>query len=176
MRRLTPLTVAFAAGLLGLLVLAACAARSEEENEERPPIIVRGGSLIFESDAPWFEDATDEWKQDQPQGRPTRVYDVTFEPASCTARSMPEFTVVYDPDDGGPEGERRFTVTRLPRAPGNKGSDGPAVKGAGLARNNGAPKPALTYRGTSSTILRVEGPGGQTVCERPTRVMATPKP
>jgi hypothetical protein len=39
-------------------------------DEERPPIIVKGGSIIFEHEKGWAEAAGDDWKPDHPEGKP----------------------------------------------------------------------------------------------------------
>lgn len=165
------------------------------EDEERPPIIVKGGSLLFESGdskkakkgKPWkTEDVPDaagknekQWKPDHPNGIPASVLKVAFTGGTdearraCTAIYLPEFTVLYDPDGTGPLPPAGYLVTRRAREKG-QGTLAPAIveMTLPLAPSGSADYPALIAAGTNK-IFRIEyvkADGSKGWCDKPTQV------
>lgn len=165
------------------------------EDEERPPIIVKGGSLLFESgDAkkakkgkPWKTEAVPDadgknekqWKPDHPNGLPASVLKVAFTGGTdearraCTALYLPEFTVRYDPDGTGvlPQGE--YLVTRRAREKG-QGTLAPAIVETTLplVTWGSGDYPALMAAGTNKVfrIDYVKADGTKGWCDKPTQV------
>jgi hypothetical protein len=175
-----------AGAVLTVMVFKLLAAQ-DVEDQDRPPIIVRGGSLIFESGdrekniqgRPWFEDDTNaaEWKQFQPRGKPTTGFHLEFPSGACTAPPNPvnSFVVTYDPDGAGSEPEMSFTVRPRPRGENGQGTDGPAVIGGTLDNSNKRPYPWLRQEGTTDTITRVTWNGQSGDCLNPGLFKAHPK-
>ena len=186
----------FCAGLLvigwtvqtaGMKVLA--------EDEDRPPIIVKGGSLLFESGdskkatkgKPWKTEAVPDaagknekqWKPDHPNGIPASVLKVAFTGGTdearraCTAMYLPEFTVLYDPDGTGVVPQAGYLVTRRAREKG-QGTLAPAIveMTLPLAATGSTDYPALMAAGTNKVfrIEYVKADGSKGWCDKPTQV------
>ena len=142
--------VGFIAGtLLGYSITG-----TRDYDEDRPPIIVRGGSLIFQSGdpdsseaeekagKPWKQVGTD-WQPDQDYGKKTSWFSVAIRGGSnsCPALSMTrEVRLVYA-DAGGTE--TTFALRVKPRGP-NK-PNAPAIEGSGLATGGTAANPQLIH-------------------------------
>lgn len=139
-----------AAGLLagGLLGYALAGA----EDEDRPPIIVKGGSLIFESgdvdgDAdektgkPWKQVGSD-WQPDHKEGKKTQWFSVAIRggSGSCPALSMTREVNVFYEVQGT---ETAFRLMIKPRGP-NKGP-APAIVGSGLTQGGTSTNPQLVF-------------------------------
>ena len=143
---------------LGLLVGAGA------EDEDRPPIIVKGGSLIFQSGDP--DGASDEkagkswkqvggdWQPDHDNGKKTNWFSVAIRggSGSCPALSMTrELTVTYEAQGL----ESNFRVTIKPRGP-NKGA-APAIVGSGFTEGGNSNNPQLIFGNTGEgSIKRVQ--------------------
>lgn len=160
------------------------------EDEERPPIIVKGGSLLFESGdskkakkgKPWKKetvagDKTSEhqWKPVHQDAAPANVLKVAFEggTGTCVAAYLPEFTVLYDPDGTGAKPQASYLVTRRARDNG-KGTLAPAIIDAAgaLTSDGSADYPTLKADGTNAFRIQFVTAGGSTVtCSNPTRVL-----
>ena len=172
-----------AAGLIvgGLLVYGALSS-TRADDEERPPIIVRGGSLIFESgDAtstdpaektgkPWTQVGSD-WQPDHGNGNKTKWFSVELRggnPSLCPGLSMTkQLTIVYQASSGG--AETSFVLSTKPRPAGSK-APAPAISGSGLTASNTGQNPTLTY-GTpgQGSIARIQfqGLGANVNCPAP---------
>lgn len=163
----------------GLLVLGAVTLLDHHEDEERPPIIVKNGSLIFESGdsksedpeektgKPWHE-VGNEWQPDHPEGKKVKWFSVGVQgPGGCPALAMTkQVTVTYKNADGT---ETDFVIKMSPRGPG--GTDSPAIAGGTLTANNSIANPTLTY-GTAGqgaiSRVRFQGQGiGNVECPDP---------
>jgi len=153
------------------------------EDEDRPPIIVKNGSLIFQSGKPpddgkpWYEAAPSVWMQVHEKGKPITSYQVVFTGGSgdCSTKFAPMFTVWFDPD--GEEGnaeEISYTVSRRPRTA--HGTDAPSIQGSQTLKvDNAAQDPQLVYgEPGKGRISKVEGPGASWSCAKPSEVQATP--
>ena len=123
-----------------MLGLAACSAfrTSHEDEEDRPPIIVRNGSIIFESGArgrpgkPWkkFQGV---FFQDHPRGKPVTSFQLYFRGGTgdCAPVSGTDFSVVFDDDGNDGTDPKNYTV--IIRAPGTGGGrPGLTLSGAGI--------------------------------------------
>ncbi|HXG72341.1 MAG TPA: hypothetical protein VNJ04_17185 [Gemmatimonadaceae bacterium] len=162
--------------LLGAVVMYSLQEPSADD-EDRPPIIVRGGSLIFESgDAKtsgknWKQKSGTEWKQDHDKGHWVGYFAVSFDaPSTCAPVYTPELTVYFKPD--GPGADTAFQITRQPR--NNNGNDKkqePVVIGQGLVAANSITNPTLTFNQKGS-IARVDykTPGGTGTCATPKEI------
>lgn len=137
----------------GLLAFGAMRYFASAEDEERPPIIVKGGSLIFQSERAWQQVGGD-WQPDQKNGRRTNGFSVSIQGPDTTCpllSTTKELTLTFRDANGT---EREFRISRKPR-PGS-GTDAPAVTGPDLIVDNSASSPTLTY-GThdQGAIIRV---------------------
>lgn len=138
------------------------------EEEERPPILVRGGSLIFQSGDPGDDDP------DYQRGKPWKPVGADWQPDHDEARKLKRFsveivggnlplcpgysrtkeiTITYKPAQGP---DKTFKIT-------SKGKDGdankpqtPTIVGQGLVIDNGPANPTLTFEDASNTITRVQ--------------------
>lgn len=110
----------FTAGavIAGVTVAGVFSAIGSGDTEERPPIIVRGGSIVFESGdknsskptekkgKKWMQAGGDDWQPDQPQGIP--VADLTVAIRGGNQASCP----ALDRIPGDPQGTpAELTVT-----------------------------------------------------------------
>jgi hypothetical protein len=154
----------------GLLAYAALQTMDRAEDEDRPPIIVRGGSIIFQSGdpessdsderpgKPWLQDGAGDWQPDQPSGKKSKWFSIAIRGAvQCPALSMTkEVTVTYTAADNT---ESRFTFTFKER-PTSTRSPAPAIRGTGLTVDNSGANQTLTY-GTAGQgrISRVQFQG-----------------
>jgi hypothetical protein len=174
-------------GLLGLAAGALLvyaigkALQLPDEDEERPPIIVKNGSLIFQSGdegkpgKPWFEDADREWKQFHEAGQPTNVFRLDFTAVgTCQQVHAPEFVIGFDPDGAGSQPEVQFVISGKPRGTGGKGTPGPTVEGMDLDNSNKRPYPRLIYPADSGGVMRVLRKNGTVICENVSQVTAQP--
>lgn len=165
------------------------------EDEERPPIIVKGGSLLFESGdstkakkgKSWKTEAVPDadgknekqWKPDHPNGIPASVLKVAFTGGSdearraCAAMYLPEFTVLYDPDGTGVLPQAGYLVTRRARDKG-QGTLAPAVVETTLPLVpwGSGDYPGLMAAGTHKVfrIEYVKADGTKGWCDKPTQV------
>jgi len=155
------------------------------DDEDRPPIIVRGGSLIFQSEESgtpgkkWAAKVPNkEWISDHDAGKWVSMFEVTFEgPNDCSSAYTPELTVYYKAA-AEKEDIVSFQVLRQPKNQGNNKME-TVISGAGLTEDNNAANPTLTYAGTANEILRVDykrGPSTIASCEAPTKVTIKPIP
>lgn len=162
--------IAYAVGgivLGGLLVYGALRAGRGDEDEDRPPIIVKGGSLIFESgDADssdpgektgkaWVQHNND-WQPNQKKGKKVKWLVVglpTGDQATCPALSMTKDIVVTYTTTAGAASS--FTITRKARPGG--GGPATAISGTGLMQGGTAGNPRLIYdQNGGGTISKVE--------------------
>lgn len=180
----------FVAGavIAGILVGAFSAVISSGDDEERPPIIVRGGSIIFESGdkngkpkekkgKKWTPSGSD-WQPDQGEGIP--VADLTIairggNQSSCpalqrvvgdkTAGEAPVITVTYTDQN---QQDTKFTITtKADKNKPNKWS--PTIVGSGMRlENDTTDNPQLVF-GThgqgSLTRVQFEGQSGNVDCQ-----------
>ena len=172
------LLIGVATGALVGALLVGLVLWEGSDDEDRPPIIVRGGSLIFESgDATkpgksWKEKvAGKDWIADQAKGHHVSTFVVTFDGGSgaCGSVYAPELTVYYKPSSGSPN-TSTFTVARQPD--GKKKYE-TVISGGGLAADNTATYPTLTAAGESKDIVRVDyktGPSTIATCTTPAKV------
>lgn len=147
------------------------------DDEDRPPIIVKNGSLIFESgdDAQnpgydWDEpNAKDEWHPKHAKGKPTRVYQAIFVGGTgngCAPRYTTKAVIYYKGDDETQP--RQYTLDIRQR--GSK--KGPAVVGSGLTADNTGHAKRLTLPVTGK-ITRV-ALDDDLECADPTWIMLRP--
>ena len=173
--------IGWAGPTLAMFVLA--------EDEERPPIIVRGGSLIFESGAagkpgkPWKKETVvrsgkneTQWKPDHPTGIPTGALSVAFTGGTdaagkpCATVSVPEVTITYDPDGTGSRPAGTFLITRRPRAMG-KGTLAPTIVETTIPLSPDAATNTLTAAGSDKTMrFEYVSAGKKGSCDKPTSV------
>ncbi len=178
------LTYAAAGALVGGLLVLGYSALTEDDamDEDRPPIIVKGGSLIFESgDAsssdpdestgkPWVAMGSD-WQPDHPRGKKTKWFSVNLVAADqqqCPALSMTkEITITYQPTSGSAS---TFRITIKGR-PGNS-APAPAVEGSGLTPGGSPDNPQLIFAGAgtiSNVQFQAQG-AGNVNCPTPTSI------
>jgi hypothetical protein len=173
----------FAAGAIaaGLIAGALWTLTTEADDEERPPIIVRGGSLIFEGgDAnssdpaeqkgkPWTQVGSD-WQPDHPHGIPVTKFTLALRGGNaqlCPALERTrDVAVTYKAPDGT---ESTFNITTKPR-PGSGGKPAPTIVGSGLSPSGTSANPQLTF-GISGqgeiTHVRFSGISGNVDCPAP---------
>jgi hypothetical protein len=148
-------------GIVGTALILTAVVR---DDEDRPPMVVKGGSLIFQSgvDAAhpgkrWKKNAnsTTEWQMDHPRGKPTRTFLVMMSGSgSCGPAFVPELSLEYTLSSGG---TARFQVVRRPQnGSGNK--QVPTVIGDGLTENNSGDTPTVTF-GSAGELTRVTANG-----------------
>lgn len=141
------------------------------EDEDRPPIIVRGGSLIFQSGdpedddpvykngKPWVQVGSD-WQPDHREAKALKWFSVQLtasDPTTCPILSMTkEVTIAF--------GDVTFVITSKGR-PGS-GTAAPTIVGSGLQKGGTSQNPQLIYNGSGSiTSVRFRGQGvGNVVC------------
>jgi hypothetical protein len=169
---------AIGGGIVVLLgALAYDALRPADMDEERPPIIVRGGSLIFQSGddtsngKPWIA-VDQDWQPDHVAGNKTRWFTVSLSAGNqqaCPALAMTkEITIRYQPAQGAAV---QFTVTMKGR-PQYPNAPAPTIVGTGLAVGN--PNTQLVHdpngRGKITSVeFRAHGQGPVN-CPEPTSV------
>lgn len=142
MAKETQRRIAFAATVLvlGSLALFGCGrffgGGASFADDDRPPIIVRNGSLTFESGSKkrlgkWrkVDDASKkEWELDDDNGKKTatlHVYFVGGTDSGCVPETAEEVTVYYNNPTGPSTGAKQYTV-KINRSP-KKGKDVPMV-------------------------------------------------
>ena len=148
------------------------------EDEDRPPIIVKGGSLIFQSGDPdgdaeeqagkrWKQVGSD-WQPDHDDGKKTSWFSVAIRggSGSCPTLSMTrELTVTYEAQGL----ETNLRITTKPRGP-NKGP-APAIVGSGLTTGGSSTNPQLIFGNPNEgSIKRVQfnaQGGGSVTCNGP---------
>jgi len=129
----------FTAGALiaGVIVSALLRIQGSGDDEERPPIIVRGGSLIFQSgDAgtlgkSWMPVGSD-WQPDHLKGVPVSMFTVKIQGgggiATCPSMERTrEIAVTYT--EGGQSSVFRLQIKPRPHG---SGKPAPAIVGSGL--------------------------------------------
>jgi hypothetical protein len=170
----------FTAGALaaGLIVGAVSLLTPTAEDEERPPIIVRGGSLIFQDGDPngsgepggvdWIQVGND-YQPNQPNGIRVSKFTVQLRggtPGQCPAvERTREFTVTYKEGENAPVTFRVFTKGR----PGGSGGPAPTVGGTDLQIDQ-ANRKLLSYgQHGKGDITRIQftGIGGNVDCQGP---------
>lgn len=158
-------------------------------DEERPPIIVRGGSLEFQSGdedsnnpthrkgKEWREEIgrPAHWKSDHPKGTPCRAFSVRFpgmhDSTTCPSRSeTQEVTIYYLPTKGN---ETKFTVKLEEES---DGSFVPLIVGDLSPRDKGKQNPRLVHDEAGNGSFRVQfTTGSGTVnCPSPRKVRIRP--
>ncbi|HXG57027.1 MAG TPA: hypothetical protein VNJ03_16735 [Vicinamibacterales bacterium] len=170
------------------------------EDDDRPPIIVRGGSLIFESGdtkkskpgKPWRkETVTDsagqsevQWKPDHEKARSVGLFVVSFENgtdasgATCVSEFLPELTVIYDHDGEAGTPAIRYLISRRPRNNGNGTMAPTVIQTAPLTEDNTSVPdyPTLTLTGTETKIaIEYTRANGQTVVCSADRATVEPR-
>jgi len=146
------------------------------DDEERPPIIVRGGSVTFESSEDLttkpkkWKQVKKDWQPDQKHGIPVASFAVAIDPVtvSCPSSDIThELLVIYTDENNKPS---TFLISTRPRD-GKKGPPAPAiVTDQELTLDNAANHPTLTY-GTAQTgsisEVKFTGIGGPVDCKGP---------
>ena len=170
----------FTAGALiaGLVAAAVFSRILSGDDEERPPIIVRGGSLIFQSgDAgtqgkSWMPVGSD-WQPDHLRGVPVSMFTVRIQGggsiAACPSMERTrEIAVTYA--EGGQSSVFRFQIKPRPHG---SGKPAPAIVGSGLrseAATPGNPQIVFGEHGKGE-ITRVQynalGSTGTVDCQGP---------
>ena len=183
---MTEAQIKFAAGLaIGALLAGTAvfllASREAGDDEDRPPIIVRGGSLLFESDEnaigkPWHVkdkgQNTEQWQPNHAAGKVASWFVIEIEvgqgTGSCPALSMTQGEVTFTrrgqqikmsmaAGHAGPLGHRRRTAT---------------VKGPGLDYDPNNNK-RIVHAGSPDAVENVaftDKNNNQISCNNPTRV------
>jgi hypothetical protein len=166
-------------GLLlgGLILYGILGLFSRAEDEDRPPIIVRGGSIIFQSGDPGSDD-TDErdgrpwakyggdWQPDHPRGKGMKWMSVRVLGSSCPVLSMTRrITLTYRASDGT---ETEFVISPKPRP--MSGTPAPAITGP-LEIGDTGDNPTLVFgtpdEGRISRIRFQAQGSGNVQCEDP---------
>jgi hypothetical protein len=191
--RHTTIRFAYVAAAVVALVLliyaAACSPagqgpgiRGEGEDEERPPIIVKNGSLIFESgDAsstdsdekkgkPWKRTGND-WQPDHQKAKKSKWFAVSITGGSgtaCPAFAMTQEVVIKYKETGG--AESTFYLKAKDRGNGAKA---PTIEGQNLAvQDNTSDNPKLVFGtaggGAMSNVSFTAAAGGDANCTSPT--------
>lgn len=141
------------------------------EDEDRPPIIVKNGSLIFESGdvnsndpeekpgKPWKQVGSD-WQPDHDRGKGAKRLIVAIqggEQSTCPGLSMTKsVTVTYTSAQGVAS---NFEISLKPRR--SKGTNAPAIAGNGLSPGGTAENPQLVFdAGGTGVLTRVRFSGG----------------
>jgi hypothetical protein len=142
-------------------------ARGEGEDEERPPIIVRNGSLIFESgDAasndpeektgkPWKQ-VDGSWQPDHNKGKKTKWFVVTIQggtSGACPGAGMTqEIVITYTKDST----DTKFTIKPKGRNNGGNGPKAPAIETtATLQQGGSSANPQLIFDPVGGAISNV---------------------
>ena len=122
------------------------------DNEDRPPMVVKGGSLIFQSGVnssnpgkTWHNDpnAQSEWQMNHPAGKPTNAFSVMLTGSgSCGPGFVQELTLEYTRSSD--QAVRTFRLVRKAQF-GTSGKMVPTVIGDGLTPTNSGDTPLLTY-------------------------------
>lgn len=141
-------------------------------NEDRPPIIVKGGSLIFQSAKPWRQSSANsrQWQPNHPEGKETNNFQVMFigGSGSCNPLFTSNATVTFKPDDAEAV---TFTLAPEPEMDGGK-SPAPTVEGPDLVqKDETGPAPSLVYD-KSGEITQVVA--GSSTCASPAGVIFRP--
>ena len=171
-----------AAGLIGGALLG-YAVGSRAADDDRPPIIVKGGSLIFQSGdpnsseqeekqgKPWKQVGND-WQPDHDDGKKTTWFSVAISggSGSCPTLSMTrEVRFVYADAQGN---ETTFALRTKPRGP-NK-PNAPAIEGSGLTTGGTSANPQLIYgtagQGTFKRVSFSAQGSGSVLCNEPSSV------
>jgi hypothetical protein len=165
----------FAAGVaLAAVVMRILKKKERIEDQERPPIIVKGGSLIFQSGdpstpggpppVPWMAVGQD-WQPNQPDGVPVTHFIIALLAGGPPQRERTsEIFIDYEEEKGGPD---TFTITMKPR-PGS-GTAAPTVVGPGLHPEHGNPRLLVHGQHGRGGIVSVRfvGENGPVTWERP---------
>jgi hypothetical protein len=150
---------------VGVLATATVVYVSTRDNEDRPPMVVKGGSLIFQSginnNKPgknWRSDssAPNEWQMDHAAGKPTNTFLVMM-PGSgtCGPDFVDQLNFEYTLQNGQVV---QFQLTRKKQIGSSGNKMVPTIIGANLTPTNSAPTPVLTFPGAGA-LTRVTGPG-----------------
>lgn len=172
-----------AAGLVagGLAVYALLSQGADDD--DRPPIIVRGGSLIFESGSDkserprkrWDSENANEYFQDYKKGKDVNWFQLYFvggllggqAGVPCPSVTVRDFTVRFDHDGDG-ENLRSYTINI--RSMGGK-SAVPTISGPELNRTSDYVLTAPATPAEIKLINRVSAANGFE-CHEPTEVWA----
>lgn len=161
--------IAFAVGAAVGAVVALNYADSGEE--DRPPIIVKSGSLIFESGTTsrpgndWEQvPNTSDWQPDHPNGKRVNRFQLYFRggTGTCVPVTVTDVTINFDPDGAGAQAAVPYMLVIRQRG----GKPVPTVSGANL-QWDGAIHSRLTT-GTGGAISSVGSSSFQ--CDQPTEV------
>ena len=122
------------------------------DNEDRPPMVVKGGSLIFQSGVnsanpgkQWQKNpnAQNEWQMNHSAGKPTNAFSVMMTGSgTCGPGFVTELTLEYTRSSD--QSVRTFQLVRKAQF-GTSGKMVPTVVGDGLAPTNAGDTPYLTY-------------------------------
>jgi hypothetical protein len=136
-----------AVGALGAYLLLH---KGDEDQEDRPPILVRDGSLVFESGDPqshdptektgkaWIDDGED-WQPEHPEGKGTKwfVVEITSTDSSRPSLLMAKkIEIIY-------EDNSRFVIEAKRRIKG--GGRAPTISGPLLQKSGTQANPQLIY-------------------------------
>ena len=168
----TKVRLGFAAGGLlagGLLLYATLQYLQPPDDEDRPPIIVRGGSLEFESGT--VNRPGRNWKTGSvgfqmihDRGKPVSRFQVYFEGGTglCTPVTVADFTISFDHDGQGNTPPRLYEVRTRP----DTGRPAPTVTGEGLTISSNNPTQLrVDAEATAFSIV-----GSNFECTNPTAV------
>jgi hypothetical protein len=182
-KRKKVLAGALAALLLGGLGVVAYSRNAEASgapmlagDEDRPPIIVKGGSLTFESGTakrlgkPWKKvdpASKKNWDQDHGNGKNVALFQLYFlggteGTRACTPQSGTEFTVNYDHDNDG-KNSRPYVVSINQTGP----DKGPMISSDFLDQDQ---SDATKLVATPSTGRLLNVTIGTSTCTRPREV------
>lgn len=158
------------------MVAAARYLRRPRFEEDRPPVIVRGGSLIFQSGdeitsrkgSPWTQVQEGTWTPHQPHGRPAMHMVLTVEAehgCDVSRKAVTDIRIRYF----GTDSLESFQITT---ADGHGPVRIPLVVGAGLTeRSDASEYPAIERHGAGNTFSLSYRPleGGIQDCSRLTK-------
>jgi hypothetical protein len=174
------LACALAALLLGGLGVLTYSRKAEASgapmmagDEDRPPIIVKGGSLTFESGTarrpgkPWKKvdpASKKNWDQDHGNGKNVSLFQLYFVggTGACTPQADTEFTVNYDHDNDG-RNARPYVVSINQTGP----DKGPMISSDFLDQDQSA---ATKLVATPATGRLLNVTIGTSTCTRPREV------